>query len=157
MSFALVAMEDLIGKAKSAWAWVLSSHPTTVSLPDLPMVSADAEMIGKVLRNLFENAAKYSKAGSPIYISAEQRDGMVFTSIADRGIGIDPTEQSLIFDRLYRSRDQSSAVSGTGMGLASSRAIVESHGGALTVTSQVDHGSVFTFNLPHCETPRFLN
>ncbi len=67
--------------------------------------------------------------------------------MADRGIGIDSSEQDLIFDRLYRSKLQKRQVSGTGMGLAISRAIVEAHGGTMTVTSQLGHGSVFTFSL----------
>lgn len=119
-----------------------------VTFPVLPKVLADHRMIEQVLCNLLENAAKYSQPGSPIFISAEEKNGFVLTSVADRGIGIDPSEQSLIFDRLYRSRLQNSSAAGTGMGLAISRAILESHHGTLSVTSQPDHGSVFTFGLP---------
>ncbi len=148
MNFAPVALADLVEQAQQSCAWVTSTHEVKVSLPSLPRVSADAEMVGKVLCNLLENAAKYSALESPIFISAEQKNGFVLTSVADRGIGIDPAEQSLIFDRLYRSRTQNGSTSGTGMGLAISRAIVESHDGRLTVTSQPEHGSVFTFSLP---------
>ncbi len=148
MNFAPVALVDLVEQAQQSCAWVTSTHEVKVSLPSLPRVSADAEMVGKVLCNLLENAAKYSAPESPIFISAEQKNGFVLTSVADRGIGIDPAEQSLIFDRLYRSRTQNGSTSGTGMGLAISRAIVESHDGRLTVTSQPEHGSVFTFSLP---------
>ena len=148
MNLAPMALAGAVAEAQEACAWVGNSHPVTVRLPPLPRVSADAEMVGKVLCNLLENAAKYSASGSPIFISAETKDGYVLTSVSDRGIGIDPAEQSLIFDRLYRSRAQNSSAPGTGMGLAISRAIVESHGGSLTVTSQPEHGSVFTFSLP---------
>lgn len=148
MSFAPVELADLVQKARESCAWASGTHPVTVNLPTLPKVSADPEMIGKVLCNLLENAAKYSKPESPIFISAEQRDGYVFTSVADRGVGIDPAEQGLIFDRLYRSRSNSGSTPGTGMGLAICRAIIESHHGNLTVTSQPAHGSVFTFSLP---------
>jgi two-component system sensor histidine kinase KdpD len=122
-----------------------------VHLPPLPKVSADSEMLVKVLCNLLENAAKYSNLDSSIFISAEQKGEFVLTSVADRGIGIDPLEQGLIFDRLYRSRMRNDGVSGTGMGLAISRAIVESHHGTLTVVSQPGQGSVFTFSLPVAE------
>jgi two-component system sensor histidine kinase KdpD len=148
MNFAPVAVADLVKQARESCAWVSSTHPVTVNLPILPKVSADAEMISKLLCNLLENAAKYSNPESPIFISAEQKDGYVLTSVADRGIGIDPAEQGLIFDRLYRSRLNGGSTPGTGMGLAISRAIIESHHGSLTVTSQLDHGSVFTFSLP---------
>ena len=148
MNFAPVAIEDLVLQAQESCASVLMTHQVTVELPVLPKVSADAEMIGKVLHNLLENAAKYSKPDSPIFLSAEQKDGYVLTSVADRGLGIDPAEQGLIFDRLYRSRAQSVTIQGTGMGLSISRAIVESHHGSLTVVSQPGQGSVFSFSLP---------
>jgi two-component system, OmpR family, sensor histidine kinase KdpD len=147
MNFAPIEVADLVERAQESCPWVSSTHPVTVQLPALPKVAADPEMVVKVLCNLLENAAKYSRPQSPIFISAEQKDGFVLTSVADRGIGIDPAEQGLIFDRLYRSRTQSSTP-GTGMGLAISRAIIESHHGNLTVTSQPERGSVFTFSLP---------
>jgi two-component system sensor histidine kinase KdpD len=148
MSFEAVTLEDLIEDAQRNCAAVFTSHPVSVSINHVARVSADPEMVGKVLCNLLENAAKYSTPGSPIFISAENTDGFVLTSVADRGIGIDPMEQGLIFDRLYRSRSQSGSTPGTGMGLPISRAIVEAHGGQLTVTSQPGHGAVFTFSLP---------
>ncbi len=148
MNFAPVALPDLIEQVRTTCGGVSNSHPVTVDLPSLPRVSADAEMISKVLCNLLENAAKYSRPGSPIFVTAEQKNGLVLTSVADRGVGIDSSEQELIFDRLYRSRNLSGQTPGSGMGLAISRAIIESHHGALTVTSQPAHGSVFTFSLP---------
>jgi two-component system sensor histidine kinase KdpD len=57
-------------------------------------------------------------------------------------------EQGLIFDKFYRGKDQRSVIQGTGMGLPISKAIVEAHGGTISVTSQLNHGSVFTFTLP---------
>ena len=141
-------MTELVQQAQENCGWVGGAHPVEVTFPVLPKVLADHRLIEQVLCNLLENAAKYSQPGSPIFISAEEKNGFVLTSVADRGIGIDPSEQSLIFDRLYRSRLQNSGATGTGMGLAISRAILESHHGTLSVTSQPDHGSVFTFGLP---------
>ncbi len=148
INFAPVEIADLVAQAKDSCTSITMTHPVSVSLPSLPKVSADPAMIGKVLSNLLENAAKYSASHSPIFLSAEQKGEYVQLSVADRGIGIDPAEQSLIFDRLYRSRAQSGTTKGTGMGLAISRAIVESHHGSLSVTSQPGHGSVFTISLP---------
>jgi two-component system sensor histidine kinase KdpD len=111
------------------------------------MVCADPAWMQKVLGNLLDNAAKYSRDGQPIFVSAEARPGFVAISVADRGAGIDPMEQSLIFDKFYRARSQRQIVSGTGMGLAICRAIIEAHGGTLSVTSQQGQGSVFTFTL----------
>ncbi|MDP9049701.1 MAG: DUF4118 domain-containing protein [Acidobacteriota bacterium] len=120
----------------------------------LPNVIADAEWIEKVLLNLLANATKYSPAGQPIFVSADlQGDNMLSISVADRGAGIDPLEQGMIFDKFYRGqsyRDPAhpNRVGGTGMGLAIARAIVVAHGGTIAVTSQLGHGSVFTFTLP---------
>jgi two-component system sensor histidine kinase KdpD len=119
----------------------------------LPPVIADAEWVHKVLLNLLANAVKYSPAGQPIFVSAELRGDMVAISVADRGAGIDPLEQGMIFDKFYRGQSyrdpaQPTRVSGTGMGLAIARAIVTAHGGTIGVTSQLGHGSVFTFTLP---------
>ena len=144
-------LAEIITEARENCLRLAGTHPITVNLPSLPRVAADSDMIGKVLCNLLENAAKYSRPASPIFISAEQKGDYVLTSVADRGIGIDPAEQSLIFDRLYRSRTLTGTTSGTGMGLAISRAIIESHNGKLSVTSQPEHGSVFTFSLPVVE------
>ena len=124
-----------------------------MELPELPAVVADAEMIGKVLSNLIENASKYSAAGSAITVTAAHVGGAVLLSVADRGIGIDPAEQPLVFDRLFRSRTQAGVTPGTGMGLAISRAIVESHHGSLSVVSRLGEGSTFTFSLPVAGEP----
>ena len=148
MRFAPVRLEDLVEQARESCAWVFSTHPVTVELAGVPPVRADEEMMGKVLCNLLENAGKYSAAGSPIVVAAQCREGMVLTSVVDRGPGIDPLEQGLIFNRLYRASTQRGKTPGTGMGLAISRAIVQSHDGQLTVACQPGQGSVFTFTLP---------
>jgi two-component system sensor histidine kinase KdpD len=68
--------------------------------------------------------------------------------VADQGPGIDEMELSLIFDKFYRGRNQRYVVQGTGMGLPIAKAIVQAHGGTIGVTSQLGHGSVFSFTLP---------
>lgn len=147
MDFESVALTEIVAEAQEHCASVSGTHPVNIQIQPVTRVYADRTMIAKVLCNLLENAGKYSAPGSPIFISAEERGGEVITSVADRGIGIDPSEQELVFDRLYRSRLQTRNVSGTGMGLAISRAIIEAHQGTLKVTSQVAHGSVFSFTL----------
>jgi two-component system, OmpR family, sensor histidine kinase KdpD len=107
----------------------------------------DAAWITKVLRHLLENAVKYSAPGSPIFVSSEVKGDRLITNVADRGSGIDDLERSLIFDKFYRGQSQRYRVQGTGMGLAIVKAIVEAHGGRISVTSQLGHGSVFSFGL----------
>ncbi len=127
---------------------LLVQHPVEVRIPaDLPNAHMDSAHIKEVLVHLIENAAKYSPAGAPIRITAEAKDQTITINIADRGPGIDDFEQSLVFEKFYRGRNQRVQVHGTGMGLAICKAIVEAHGGRLGVTSQLGHGSVFYFSL----------
>lgn len=124
-------------------------HPIELRIPDgLPKVKMDLARMTNVIEHLVENAAKYSPLGSPIFISAEVSRGMVITSVADRGPGIDDLERMMVFDKFYRGQSQRYRVQGTGMGLAIAKAIVEAHGGTIEVTSQLGHGSVFSFRLP---------
>jgi two-component system sensor histidine kinase KdpD len=139
------AVEAALDKAKSA----LAQHPVDVQLPsNLPPVRMDVGRVTEVITQLLENAAKYSSPESPIHLTGELGNRMVMVSVADRGPGIDDFEQSLIFEKFYRGRDQRLQVQGTGMGLAIAKAIVEAHGGRISVTSQPGHGSVFYFTLP---------
>ncbi|MGA7905950.1 MAG: ATP-binding protein, partial [Candidatus Sulfotelmatobacter sp.] len=128
---------------------VLGQHPIQVRVPaNLPKVRVDSDRIAEVLKQLLENAAKYSPPDSPITITSELRGSNIVTSVTDRGVGIDDFEQSLIFDKFYRGSDQRYRVQGTGMGLAIAKAIVEAHNGTISVTSQIGSGSVFSFLLP---------
>jgi two-component system, OmpR family, sensor histidine kinase KdpD len=141
----LQAVDAALLKARPA----LAQHPVDVRLPsDLPLVRMDGARVTEVITQLLENAAKYSPLDSPIQITGEVGNRMVMISVADRGPGIDDFEQSLIFEKFYRGRDQRLQVQGTGMGLAIAKAIVEAHGGKIGVTSQPGHGSVFYFTLP---------
>jgi two-component system, OmpR family, sensor histidine kinase KdpD len=142
-------IREAIDAALTESRHALAGHPVEVRLPDaLPPAIMDAGRIKKVLQHLLENAAKYSLAGSPIFVSAEVKNGRLVTSVADRGTGIDDLERSMIFEKFYRGQSQRYRVQGTGMGLAIVKAIVEAHNGHIEVTSQLDHGSVFSFALP---------
>ena len=127
----------------------LDKHSTDVVVPkDLPAINMDIDRVVEVLVQLLDNAAKYSPPETPIHISSELRNSTVITSIADHGPGIDDMEQTMIFEKFYRGRNQRISVQGTGMGLAIARAIVELHGGTMGLTSQLGRGSVFYFSLP---------
>ena len=81
-------------------------------------------------------------------ITAEANGHSVQTSVIDQGPGIEKPEQALIFEKFYRGREQQYLVRGTGMGLAIAKAIAQAHGGSISVSSQLGHGSVFSFILP---------
>jgi two-component system sensor histidine kinase KdpD len=143
------AIREVIETAIKQSSELLEQNPVEVRLPpELPLAMMDATWITKVIHHLLENAVKYSQPGSPIFVSSEVKNHRLITNVADRGSGIDDLERSLIFDKFYRGQSQRYRVQGTGMGLAIVKAIVEAHGGRIGVTSQVGHGSVFSFGLP---------
>jgi two-component system sensor histidine kinase KdpD len=151
MHFGPVDLRSVIDAARESYSWVEEQHELRIDVPDNLRVRADGAMMQKVVGNLLENAAKYSRPGSPITVSAEESNDKVLLSIADQGAGIEPSEQALIFERFYRGRSQALGTSGTGMGLAISRAIVDAHGGSIGVTSQPGRGSVFTLTMPKAD------
>jgi two-component system sensor histidine kinase KdpD len=143
------SMSEITAAALQQCKSALGSRPVRVEIPaDLPPVRADFERLKDVLVRLIENASAYSGEGQPITISAESQLDRVVTSVADRGPGIEEMELHLIFDKFYRGKNQRYLVQGTGMGLPIAKAILEAHGGTIGVTSQLGHGSVFSFTLP---------
>jgi len=127
----------------------LARHEVKLVLGDsLPRVKMDLRHTEEILSQLLDNAGKYSPRGTPITITAELQGNMLVTSVADQGPGIDAIDQSMIFDKFYRGQEQRQNVQGTGMGLAIAKAIVEAHGGTISLTTQPGRGSVFSFTLP---------
>ena len=142
-------IKDVINAALAQCKTVLGDRVVTVHVtPDLPRVRVDLERAREALVHLIENANQYSPADQPITITAEGKRDFVVTSVADRGDGIAEPEQSLVFEKFYRGKNQRYLVKGTGMGLPIVKAIIEAHGGSLSLTSQRGQGSVFSFTLP---------
>ncbi|HUA20049.1 MAG TPA: ATP-binding protein [Bryobacteraceae bacterium] len=115
--------------------------------PQVPAVWVDSELIEVALRQLVDNALKYSPADTPILIGAELADGRVIVRVADHGPGIPEQEQTRIFEKFYRV-ETTRQIPGAGLGLAIAREIVHAHGGEIWVESKVGEGSIFRFSLP---------
>ncbi len=142
-------IEDVINAALRQCKSSLGSRTVSVVVPEgLPPVRVDLGLMKEALVHLIENANQYSPPEEPVTITAELSGDFLVTSVADRGAGIDDLEQSLIFEKFYRGKDQRFLVQGTGMGLPISKAIVAAHGGGMSLTSQRAQGSVFSFSLP---------
>jgi signal transduction histidine kinase len=115
---------------------------------DLPTVAADRTSISEVIINLIDNAIKYSHEGGEIVIGASVKEGFVEITVLDHGIGMPAPIVSNLFNKFYRSHHSRHSVGGTGLGLYICKAIVESHGGSIWVSSKEGAGSTFGFTLP---------
>jgi signal transduction histidine kinase len=119
-------------------------------VPDaLPPVLADEPALRRVFQNLVGNAIKYGVSGGWIGVRARVDGRQVLVTVADRGMGIDPSEQSKIFEPFYRAPQAIAAqIQGAGLGLSLVQRILEAHGGRITLRSSPGSGSEFTVHLP---------
>lgn len=114
----------------------------------LPPVWVDADMIRRVLINLLENAAKYSRADTHIELGAAREGDVVRFWVQDQGPGIPIGEQKRVFEKFTRLKAEGRRPSGLGIGLAFCRTAVQAHGGTIWVESEEGVGSRFLFTLP---------
>jgi two-component system, OmpR family, sensor histidine kinase KdpD len=149
LDLAPTRIEDIIQAALTHCKIALAGRRVDVRVTaGVPRVRADLERAKEALVQLIDNANLYSPKQEPITITAELTGDAVTTSVADRGPGIDDFDQSMIFEKFYRGKDQRFLVRGTGMGLPIAKAIIAAQQGSMSVTSQLGHGSVFSFTLP---------
>jgi two-component system, OmpR family, sensor histidine kinase KdpD len=154
-------LEETVGAALRTCRRVLERHPVQVQLPaDLPLLQLDAVLMERLFANLFENAAKYTPADTPLVIGAQQidEDGKPFVRVTvdDSGPGLPAGMESRIFEKFTRG-EKESAKPGIGLGLAICRAIVDAHDGTIGAANRIApdghvEGARFWFTLP-VETP----
>jgi signal transduction histidine kinase len=117
-------------------------------------LALDTESMADAIRNLLDNAIKYSPEGAPVAVSIVAQDDELRLVVSDEGVGVDPREADRIFEPFYRSRRGDHAnVHGTGLGLALVKATAEAHGGSIAVSSDGVRGSRFTLTLPLGQAP----
>jgi signal transduction histidine kinase/class 3 adenylate cyclase/ActR/RegA family two-component response regulator len=116
--------------------------------PELPPVHADENRLQQILHNLVSNAIKFTDSGQ-IEISAEAKENFIVTSVFDTGIGIPENKLETIFESFEQGDGSTARVyGGTGLGLAVTKKLLELHQGEISVASEIDIGSRFTFTLP---------
>jgi len=152
---------DLADELRDAVARTQRQYPerqiSLASPASLPIV-ADRDRIGQVVTNLIDNAVKYSPDGGPVEVSGELRGTEALVSVADAGIGIPAEDRELVFGRFYQADEEASPrrFGGLGLGLYISRAIIDAHGGRMSVeaNAKAGRGSIFTFQIPTRPHPR---
>jgi len=112
--------------------------------PDLPPVQADKMGLSAIVRNLLENALKYSPEGSPIELFAEHKGDKFRFHIADHGQGIPDAEKQSVFEKFYRMGNEETRHStGTGLGLYIVNQVLKAHGGSISIADNLPKGTVF--------------
>jgi signal transduction histidine kinase len=125
-------------------------HRLVLDFPqDFPIVDADPQRITQVLRNLLDNAVKYSPGGGVVVVRGEVRRDEVVVSVADQGVGLTPEDLNRLFEKFFRVKSGLVRhVVGSGLGLPICHTIVESHGGRIWAESRVGEGTTLYFTLP---------
>jgi signal transduction histidine kinase len=144
------ALAEIVERAMDLYRDVAESKQVSLEARCAPgvRVSADRVRFEQVAANLIDNALKYTPVGGQVTVDVSERGGLALLSVSDTGPGIPPGELPHIFERLFRG-DRSRAERGLGLGLSLVKAVVEAHGGTVTVDSEVGRGSTFTVALPN--------
>lgn len=140
----LCTLPELIDQAAQHGGQQITSRLQIQLPPALPVLYVDEQRIETVIRNLIDNAAKYSPPDSPILVSASVNEDTVIIYVADEGPGISPEQQERVFERFYRGKN---SLPGTGLGLAIARSFVQVHGGQIWLEPG-EKGTCVAFSIP---------
>lgn len=147
-NFETVPLTSLVQSAIENLADKVNATKAVISYGNLPSVHCDPPLIAQLFQNLIANSLKFSGQNPPrIDIKCENVGTMWKFSVTDNGIGFDPTKKDEIF-KLYKKLHSDQQGSGSGIGLATCKRIVELHGGKIWADSKPNHGSTFYFCLP---------
>lgn len=147
-----VNLADILLKNTNFYSGVETGNRIITDMEEnLPLVSADKERIDQVVKNILDNAIKYSPGGD-IVCKAFARDDMVWISVQDHGIGISKQDIPYVFDKFFRAKQEKTAeIVGTGLGMSIVKHIIESHNGKINIESELGKGTTVVFGLPLTE------
>lgn len=142
-----LAVDEVVSSVLARVKTALEDREVTLELPDtLPPIVVDRVLIGQVFLNLFDNIVKYTPARSPVEIRVRSSSRSVDIEIIDRGPGLAPGSEKLVFEKFYRGKHPGKP--GSGLGLSICRGIVEAHGGIVSAHNAPHGGAVFRVSLP---------
>jgi signal transduction histidine kinase len=140
---------EMIKEIISYYDKQVEKHTFKISLPsktEEPFL--DKDKIEQVLKNIIDNAIKYSPKGDEIRITCIKENNNVKVSVKDQGIGMTSKQVDKIFDKFYRADTSDSAPMGTGLGMTLVKHLVEAHGGKVLVESELGKGTAASFTIP---------
>jgi signal transduction histidine kinase len=148
----LVDLGTILRDEATLYSLQSERHELALDLPETPLpVLGNADRLRQVIGNLLSNAIKYSPHGGRVEVTAGEHGDAVRVEVRDEGIGIPAKQQSRIFTKFFRADAAASGIAGTGLGLAVSRDIIESHGGQIGFFSTEGEGTTFFVELPSGE------
>jgi light-regulated signal transduction histidine kinase (bacteriophytochrome) len=140
--------EFILNKVLSSLKLIIKENNVIISHDPLSDIMVDTNQFIQVFQNLILNGIKFRSEEPPkIHVSAEKKESEWVFAVQDNGIGIDPNYSERIFE-IFKRLHTKEAYSGTGIGLAICKKIVEGHGGRIWVESELGKGSTFYFTLP---------
>lgn len=141
---------DIVNSAIERCRNRMSDRRIVLNLPaDLPLIHVDPVLVEQALVQLFDNAVKYSHAGSQIAVTARARDGRMILSVSDEGAGLTAAEQLKIWDRFARGERHAATTSGSGLGLWIANAFIAANGGKIIAVSEgPGKGTAMAIELP---------
>jgi two-component system sensor histidine kinase KdpD len=151
-------LDEIVEVSLARFHGRLGSRPIRAHVPhEVPMVPVDGVLIQHVLINLLENALRYSPEPSPIDVEVSRSERDILLHVRDHGPGVDDAEAERLFERFYRGRAGSTRDGGVGLGLTICRAIVEAHGGRITIGNHPEGGAIVEVSLPLGDRARGLS
>ncbi len=148
LQFAPVDLAHIARECADEIRLTYPNHPLDVAGVPALEISGDRARLERVIANLLSNAAKYSAAQAPITVSLQAHQNTAILEVRDAGAGIAPDDLKRLFTPFVRLERTEKMASGTGLGLATTKKLIEAHGGELQVESEVGVGSVFRVVLP---------
>ena len=144
-----IDLARLLDEQAQLYAAQSPKHRLEVALEERPLtVRGDPNRLAQVVGNLLSNAIKYSPEGGTVALAAKRSGDGVRVIVRDEGLGIPADQQDRIFTKFFRGDAGATGITGTGLGLAVSREIVEAHGGRIGFDSDPGSGSTFWLELP---------